>query len=378
MSVPPPPPGTPSPPDDLEPDDRIWLLLDRYLAGDAGPGEAEAVRSWLAADLTHAQMLDDVRRIREVAANRPRLRSASEIWPRVLGEQAAAQRRSPRCEARPVWPGMIGVGARDAWPRRLTAAAAVVLVAAFAAHAWRSGALRRTVGTSGHASPAAPARVYAAARGERAQLRLPDGTRVVLAAQSRLSVPAAYGDIGREVSLDGEAYFDVIHDARKPFIVRAAGALVRDIGTRFDLRAYPGDVAVRVVVTDGVVRVRSGQGGDSAGAVLGRGAAARIDATGRISLDPSVDTARYVAWTRGQLVLVATPLRAAAVELARWYNVDIQIPDTALAARRVTATIGDIPLSRVLDQLAVAFDLRVERRGLTVILSPGPLSARRR
>ena len=59
----------------------------------------------------------------------------------------------------------------------------------------------------------------------------------------------------REVELEGEAYFAVVHDAARPFAVRAHGAVATDVGTAFDVRAYPEDAGARIAVTEGAVAV---------------------------------------------------------------------------------------------------------------------------
>src|SRR5262249_19827673 len=81
-------------------------------------------------------------------------------------------------------------------------------------------------------------REFSTQRGQRAEIRLNDGTRVILAAESRIVVPPDFDSTARLVTLTGQASFDVVHNAARPFIVRAGAALIRDIGTRFDVRAY--------------------------------------------------------------------------------------------------------------------------------------------
>jgi ferric-dicitrate binding protein FerR (iron transport regulator) len=182
-------------------------------------------------------------------------------------------------------------------------------------------------------------------------------------------VGTAFDSLTREVTLEGEAYFDVIHDARRPFVVHVRNAVVRDVGTRFSIRAYPGDSAVRVLVTQGNVRLGRSLKGDSADALLGRGMLARIDAAGATTIRTRVDTLRYVSWTSGVLTFTSTPLREVVTELGRWYDVEFQLADSALGARRISANIGNQPLPRLLDQLAVMLDVHVSRGGRRITLT---------
>ena len=91
---------------------------------------------------------------------------------------------------------------------------------------------------------------YTTARGERAVVTL-DGATVVLGPESVLRIAGGYGVHDRTVSLTGHAYFDVTRDTAHPFRVWAHGILTEDIGTRFDLRAYPHDSALRLIVAEG-------------------------------------------------------------------------------------------------------------------------------
>lgn len=370
----PPTDGSPPGHDPSPSDERFWASVDRYLTGDAEPHEAEAVRAWLAADPTSAEALDDIRRIREVVASRPRLRTTADVWAALVPELKAnaaqpAQPAGPR-RALPVWRGTLGQREVDAWPHRLTAAVAVFLVAAFVTYGWWGGWLPGAARTGSPTGASEPARVFSTTRGQRAEIRLVDGTRVVLAAESRLTLPADYDAAQRAVRLEGEAYFDVQHDVGKPFSVGAGHAVVHDLGTRFDVRAYPSDSDVLVVVAQGSVRMVGRAATDSVGRVLERGAAARMDSAGQLSVAMDVDITRYLSWTHGRLAFAATPLSDVAAEVGRWYDVDIVIADSALAARRLTATIEDQPLSQVLDQLSVALDIRAVRAGRRVTLTP--------
>jgi ferric-dicitrate binding protein FerR (iron transport regulator) len=212
--------------------------------------------------------------------------------------------------------------------------------------------------------------VFAASRGQRAEIRLTDGTQVVLAADSRITIPADFDSTRRTVTLVGEAYFDVVHNNLKPFVVNVRGAVVRDIGTRFDVRAYPADASVRLVVTHGEVKLRNATAPDISGRLLHAGQLTRMDSQGVISEVRSVDTAHYVAWTRGSLEFIDTPMPDVATEIGRWYDVDIHLKGSALTTRRLTATVRDQPLSGMLEQLAVSLDARLERHGRAVILTP--------
>ena len=139
-------------------------------------------------------------------------------------------------------------------------------------------------------------------------LRLPDGTRGRLAPGSHLRVAAEFGADRRDIHLGGEAFFDVVHDPRRPFTVFAGNAGAREVGTAFSVRAYPQDSAATVVVREGEV-------------ALADASVAALPFTGTLA-DVSPDAAvELVAATLGleirregtRLLLAPTPGRTPAI-----------------------------------------------------------------
>src|SRR6266478_6130011 len=215
-------------------------LLARYVAGECTPAEARELEQWCAASLEHQARLDALRAI-WTARRTPRSWDVEGIWARVRRTMRADARRAPAF-------GRHLEGERGRrWLAAPLAAAAVLLLLVGATLA---------ILNSRRLPP--PMREYATSRGQRGTLQLPDGSRLILAPESRLRIPADFGRGARELSLDGEALFTVVHDSTRPFRVRAKGAVAEDIGTRFDLRAYAEDSLVAVAVAEGVVALGRG------------------------------------------------------------------------------------------------------------------------
>ena len=353
-------------------EERFYLLLDAYLAGDAKTADVRIIREWLAADPKRAQIVDDLRRIRDVARAGKSHRSSEEAWRRLLptlrrelpdappasGPLASARRR------------LSDWAQSKSTPPSWTLAAAMLVLAVAVPTAvtysvsWRGGVAPDRASEEN-------VRSIATARGEREEIRLADGSLVTLAPYSRLIVLSMARD-AREVRLEGEAYFDVVHDERRPFTVRAHNTTVKDVGTRFAVRAYAGDTLVRVVVTHGQVRVTPDFAADSSGRLLDPRMIARVNSAGAIAVERNADTTRYVAFKRGQIVFVGTPLSDVARELERWYDIQIRLADPAMGSRRVTATIADQTLPDLLDQLRIALNVRVFRDGEVIVVSDKP------
>jgi ferric-dicitrate binding protein FerR (iron transport regulator) len=189
---------------------------------------------------------------------------------------------------------------------------------------------------------------------------------VILGVASTLRHPPTFDARVREIELEGEAYFEVAHDARRPFVVRARGLVAEDLGTEFLVRAYPEDPTPSVVVRDGRVALRLAAAPSGAPRqVLLAGQLGRLAADGQPTVE-QVDTSAYFAWTQGWLVFDAVPLRNAIPQLSRWYDLDFRLADSLLGAVPLTATFRNQPTEDVLDLLAASLGMRQVRTGRTV------------
>jgi transmembrane sensor len=321
--------------------------LDGYFAGEATPAEVEAVRAWVGGRAERQAILTALRMAAREGAPEARRVDVDAAW-------GAARRRLD-----------LRRGLRRA-PRRV--AAGVMRLAAAIVVAVGVGVLWRTLQ---HRETASGGRTFAAASAERTAITLEDGTGVMLAPGSRIRVATDYGHGTRDVYLDGQAYFQVTHDPRHPFAVHAANALIRDIGTRFGVRAYPEDRRVRVVVTDGVVALAdsaSTRGGMAPR--LAAGAVGEIDRAGAVGVTTGVDTVPYLSWTAGRLAFRDTPLREALPELGRWYNLDFRVAGPVPDSIALSATFGTEPVAHALAALGVALNMRVVQVGRAVTLTP--------
>lgn len=92
--------------------------------------------------------------------------------------------------------------------------------------------------------------------GQRVNLTLPDGTNVWLNALSEMRYPAAFVGAKREVTLNGEAYFEVAHDANKPFLVRTVPCNVEVLGTKFNVEAYSDSKDFSTALMEGSVKIK--------------------------------------------------------------------------------------------------------------------------
>lgn len=335
-------------------------LLERYLVGLANPDESRRVEAWLS---------EDPRRWAELSALREALEqrdlsdgaveeALAEVWTRLTSQIGAPQEplARPRGRQRATsreFP-LPGQG------RRLMLALAAALVVLMV-----GGGVLAILLLRRSSAPSDAFRVAATAPGERAALRLPDGTQVMLSVASRLQYPTVFAVEARQVVLEGEAYFDVAQERQQPFVVRAGSLVAQDLGTQFTVRAYPDDPDARVAVREGMVVIRSWTNGVEE--VVSPGQLGRL-AAGRLPTVEQADTAAVFAWTEGRLVFDGIPLRDALPQLGRWFDLDFRLADSALGGVPLTVTLKTQPTPDVLESIAASLGMRQRKEGRTVTL----------
>jgi len=167
----------------------------------------------------------------------------------------------------------------------------------------------------------------------------------------------------RQVALEGEAYFEVAHDERRPFTVRAGDLIAKDLGTEFTVRAYREDDGARVVVREGSVAIRAAASGSSAPErVVAAGQLGHLGRAGEPTVEPA-DTAAWFAWIEGRLVFANTSLRDAVRQIERARDVEIRLSPTAIGDRQFTTSFGDEPTSAILQVIGTGLRLDVVRTG---------------
>ena len=362
----------PVPADDTNAD---WDAIGRYLAGESDAVEAAAMEAWLAAHPSEAELVPlvnahtarltqqaDVEVDTEAALAAVRARIASDVpaRPDLRVERGGASSAAPRTPPRPA--------VADA-PARRWRMVGMAVAAGFAAVIAISQFRGR-----GETLP----REFQTAVGQRDSLRLPDGSTVVLAPGSRLVLASSFDKGARDVTLEGAAFFEVVHDSTRPFTVHAGGADIRDIGTAFSVKTGR-DGAVSVAVTHGIVSVGSAAGSVAGSATNREPSVAPVELHagdrgvllgGQVAVTRGVVTDEDVAWTHGQLAYRDAPIGEVQADLQRWYGVDLQITDSALARRTLTASFKGDSAAQVLRLIALALGAEVVQRGDTVLLQP--------
>jgi transmembrane sensor len=155
-------------------------------------------------------------------------------------------------------------------------------------------------------------------RGGQYHLTLADGTDVWLNAASSITYPATFTGKDREVEITGEVYFQVAHNAAKPFRVKSNGQAVEVLGTHFNINAYDNEPAIKTTLIEGSVAVTA----NNQKKFLKPGQQAMLSSNTLTT--KSVDINEELAWKQGYFDFTDADIKTIMRQLSRWYDVDVE------------------------------------------------------
>ncbi|MCT4646686.1 MAG: DUF4974 domain-containing protein [Carboxylicivirga sp.] len=194
--------------------------------------------------------------------------------------------------------------------------------------------------------------------GSRSVVQLSDGTKVYLNHSSKIKYPKVFTGDSREITLEGEGYFDVAHNPDLPFIVKTGKLNVKALGTEFNVRAYLDDDIIATTLVEGKVVVEKNESRmniEPLGIMVpGQHISYNLNSGEVISTRVEVD--KYISWKNGRLVFDNETLEEVAERLGRIYNVDFYIADE-IKDYRYTVTLDDTPLFLILELMTEITDI---------------------
>jgi ferric-dicitrate binding protein FerR (iron transport regulator) len=185
-------------------------------------------------------------------------------------------------------------------------------------------------------------------------LVLADGTNVWLNAASSIKYPTVFSGNERKVEITGEAYFEVAHNAAKPFRVVANGEVVEVLGTHFNVNAYADEPVIKTTLLEGSVKVTQ----DRNMAMLIPGQQAQVNrdaANSAIRVVENADTDEATAWKNGLFQFNKASIESIMRQASRWYNVEVSYSDNKRPVKTFTGSISrNTNLSQLLEILSYA------------------------
>lgn len=209
--------------------------------------------------------------------------------------------------------------------------------------------------------------------GEKKQVTLQDGTTVFLNSGSSVFVSSKFGQQKREVKLIGEAFFEVHHIIGKPFIIHSGKLQTTDIGTSFNIDAYPEDTKVKITVATGTVKVEANNASGKSELYaknLNRNQALvynKLKDTHAISL---VNADSVSSWRSNHLIFENASYPEILASVARWYNLDISISPKIRDYKKYTLSFNNERPDKVLNVLSSLTKTTYRMKGRNVVINP--------
>ena len=220
--------------------------------------------------------------------------------------------------------------------------------------------------------------------GSKTNLVLPDGTKVWLNAGSKMTYDKNYGIALREVNLTGEAYFDVVKNPAKPFVIHTSSINIKVLGTAFNVRCYPDEKNTETSLVRGSLEVtvknsqqkiilkpnekltvsnnnETKQEKDIAVAKPTTPVLSNIMELGHLSILPQDNSIIETSWVNNKLIFRSETFEEVAHKMERWYAVDISFTDEKLKTKRLTGVFENETIAQALEaiQLTTTFNYNI-------------------
>ena len=205
-------------------------------------------------------------------------------------------------------------------------------------------------------------------KGAQKPLMLSDGTRITLDAGSVFKYPEEFGRRERTVYLNGEAFFEVTQDKKRPFVILAHHARIQVLGTSFNVSSWDHTQQVAVAVAEGEVLLASQDPGQQNGVRLSGGEYSELHGSGAPTRPLRVDIARYTGWMDRSIECRNTPLIEILRRLERWHDVQFIVDDRISVSDLITLHVENKPIREIMDLIAYTWGLEYRLEGRRIYL----------
>jgi ferric-dicitrate binding protein FerR (iron transport regulator) len=204
------------------------------------------------------------------------------------------------------------------------------------------------------------------------ELVLSDGTKVILNTQSSLKFPKEFSRKNRKVTLSGEAYFDVIHLDSKPFIVNTSGVVIEVLGTKFEVKAYPGLKSIETTLLQGSVKISrlNPKTKNIQSVILTPNHKATFFFDDERFIMDKINVSQGASWTKKTLVIDNETLNAVLQKIEVRYGVKTSLANDSLGKLRISMSIDDEPLEQVLTIIKKTLPVNTSNNNGVIVFSP--------
>ncbi len=326
-------------------------LISRYFYGEATPEEIHELEQWVKDDPANANLFSEYQRTWKTLEN-AKIETSTDLileWTSLRSKLKAIADETPATaqDIQSVTVNMVNQKSKYiSFYLRIAAIFLLVAIPTYLLLRYFS----------------APAEKQYAAVTEMFEQTLPDGTIVTLKKGATLSFPSRFEGSFRQVSLTGEAWFEVAHDKTKPFIISAGNVRIRVLGTSFFVNTKTAADTREVILAAGTVRVYYEDRPEKA-ALLSPGDKAVMTPNGDEIVKSTNDNVNFLSWKTKKMVFSDTPLAEVTAILNEVYNTRITLTGGKVNDCRITSTFDKQSLQSVLNVLKATLDIQVRNSG---------------
>jgi transmembrane sensor len=328
-------------------------LMAAYFSGEATPDEIMRLSAWLTEDQVNIDIFESFRNA-WLLTGKDALSSNIDIdseWQNLESRMDKKTMLPPSLPANTPHRSIIKLF--SSW--KAAAAIVILLVAAAAAFYFNKG----------------PEMVMVTADKNNYEQVLPDGSVITLASGAEIKYSETFSEEYREVSLKGEAYFEVKPDTKRPFIVSDNDVRIEVLGTSFNVNTKAGDHQTSVVLTSGKVSLYF-EGNKTDGYILNPGEKAEIRTDKKSIIRQINSDPNYMAWKTGKIVFDNTGLVQVVATLCNVYHTEFRLADPQLSGCSLTATFENQSLEQVLNVIKATLDLKITNvQGIIILGGSG-------
>jgi transmembrane sensor len=327
-----------------------WNIAAKHMAGEATEGEKESLLGWAKTEHENQDELQKINEAWTLAGHRHALKSIDEnkAWEKLRLRMAGFDKQNSERSILRIWHSPY-----------LSVAAAIILMVAVASAIYFIAGRQLTPASLISKINDAPTPLSA---------ELSDGSLITLNQGTKLDYPEKFDGSERDVYLSGEAFFEVKHDPSRPFIVHTPDAIVRVVGTSFNVSAYNHSEVVKVVVESGKVELFSSHS-DVVKVVLEKGNFGSISRKSGQPIKGNNNDINCLAWKTRKIRFDDTPLPEVIDVLNQVYHTHIELASDHLLNCRFTGTFSEESLDTILEVLKKAFGFKIDQTGKAIELS---------
>jgi len=367
--------------------DHIWNLIARKFSGDATIEELDELERLLMQHPLEAYSMEILAGLWHSGSEPNRLYTEKKYKELVLRMQRMGIDEGRFTDKEEILTGSEGTGTKTSKKWWLAGMASVIITGLSVFFLLQRDAV--SVNTAGE--PLLAKHQVITKNGSRTSLVLPDGTKVWLNAGSEMTYDKDYGTDLRVINLKGEAYFDVVKNVNKPFIIHAGNMKIKVLGTAFNVRCYPNEKTTETSLVRGSLEITLNGStekymlkpyeklvannnpplavnGINAGGSPGAEQRPPEVELSRLSQIPQDNSIVETAWVNNRLVFISETFEEVARKMERWYAVRIVFKDEKLKSKKLTGVFENETVDQALGaiQLTTPFSFTYTNEQITI------------